>query len=168
MRTVKYLYLLSIAVLLIVQYATYTALPQMVASHFSANMMANCFVPKAQYFKSLLSTSALMNAVFLLSIIILPRFPSGLINVPNKDFWMRQENRPVLNSILTSRLFGLLTGINLIFTVLSYYVYKANMSAAKMLSWHFHVVMVAFLVFVVGGMVQMMARLRKKNTPLER
>jgi hypothetical protein len=125
-------------------------------------MAANCYVVKADYFKSLVSMFISMNLVFLVLIAVIPKIPSSLINTPNRQFWMQPKNRLVLDSILKTRLFGLLTGINLIFTILSYYVFKANMSKPIVLSSQFHVVMIAFLVIVVIGTVQLVLRLGRK------
>jgi uncharacterized membrane protein len=160
-KIIKILYLLSAAVFLILQLVTYNLLPQTVASHFGISMAANCFVAKAQYFKSLLSAFMIMNAVFIAMIVLFPRIPSSLINTPNKQFWMQPKNRPALDNILRTRLYGLLTAINLVFTILSYYVFKANMSKPVVLSSHFHVVMIAFLIVVIIGTVQFGMRLRR-------
>ena len=140
MKIIKILYLVSLVAFLILQWITYNLLPQTVASHFGVSMAANCFVAKAQYFKSLLSMFIIMNAVFIALIVLFPKIPSSLINTPNKQFWMQPKNRPILDNILRTRLYGLLTAINLIFTILSYYVFKANMSKPVVLSSHFHVV----------------------------
>ena len=163
MKNIKYFYLLSFAAFLIMQLVTYTLLPQTVASHFGVSMAANCFVAKAQYFKSLLSVFVIMNAVFIAMIVLFPKIPSSLINTPNKQFWMQPKNRPILDNILRTRFYGLLTAINLIFTILSYYVFKANMSKPVVLSSHFHVVMIAFFIIVVVGIVQLGVRLRRMS-----
>ena len=155
--------MISAAVFLVLQLVTYHLLPDRVASHFGITMAANCFVAKAQYFKSLLSVFITMNAVFIAMIALFPRTPSDLINTPNRQFWMRPENRQLFDKIFLARLYGLLTAINLIFTVLSYYVFKANMSTPVVLSSHFHVVMIAFFIVVVAGIVQLGVRLRRIN-----
>jgi uncharacterized membrane protein len=161
MKIIKYLYFISLAAFLVMQWVTYTLLPQTVASHFGVSMAANSFVAKAQYFKSLLSVFMIMNAAFIAMIVLFPRIPSNLINTPNKQFWMQPINRPILDNILRTRLYGLLTAINLIFTILSYYVFKANMSKPVVLSSHFHVVMIAFFIVVIIGTVQFGMRLRR-------
>lgn len=161
MKTIKYFYFISLAAFLVEQLVTYNLLPQTVASHFGVSMAANCFVAKVQYFKSLLSAFMIMNAVFIAMIVLLPRIPSSLINTPNRQFWMQPKNRAELDNILRTRLYGLLTGINLIFTILSYYVFKANMSKPVVLSSQFHVVMIAFFIVVIIGAVQFGMRLRK-------
>jgi uncharacterized membrane protein len=163
MKIIKYLYVISFAAFLILQWVTYTLLPQTVASHFGVSMAANCYVAKAHYFRSLLSVFMIMNAVFVAMIVFIPKIPSSFINTPNKQFWMQPKNRPVLDNILKSRLYGLLTAINLIFTILSYYVFKANMSKPVVLSSHFHVVMIAFLIVVIIGTVQFGIRLRRMH-----
>jgi hypothetical protein len=76
---------------------------------------------------------------------------------------MQPKNRPILDNILRTRFYGLLTAINLIFTILSYYVFKANMSKPVVLSSHFHVVMIAFFIIVVVGIVQLGVRLRRMS-----
>ena len=162
MNLLKTQYCVSAAVFLVVQFITYHLLPERVASHFGITMAANCFVAKAQYFKSLLSVFITMNAVFIPMIAFFPKIPSNLINTPNRQFWMKPENRRVFNNILLSRLYGLLTAINLIFTMLSYYVFKANMSNPVVLSPHFHMVMIAFFIVVAAGIVQLGVRLRRK------
>jgi uncharacterized membrane protein len=163
MKIIKTLYLLSAVAFLIMQLVTYQLLPDRVASHFGITMAANCFVAKSQYFKSLLSVFIIMNAVFIALIALFPRTPSGLINTPNRQFWMLPENRPEFDKIFLARLYGLLTAINLIFTVLSYYVFKANMSTPVVLSSHFHIVMIGFLIIVAAGIVQLGVRLRRMH-----
>jgi uncharacterized membrane protein len=160
-KLLKVLYGISVVSFLVLQLGTYALLPRMVASHFGLTMVANCYVPKADYFKTLLSLFIFMNLIFLVMIAVFPRMPSNLINTPNRQFWMNLGNKPVFVNILVSRLYGMLVLVNLLFTVLSYYVFKANLSSPVALSSDIYVVLIFFFVIVLMGTIQLVVRLSR-------
>jgi len=161
MRLLKYLYVLSVLVFSAVQMVTFPLLPQTMASHFSIHMTPNGYMPKLQYFISVVSTFALINLLSLVVTALLPGIPSPLINAPKRQFWMRPENKPAFIDIMKERFYGFLFIINSIFTIVAYLVFKANKSDPIVLNAGIHIVIIIAFVMIFFGAIQLIVRLNR-------
>jgi len=71
----------------------YPRLPARVASHFDAAGQVNAFMPKDAFFVIQLVVLGILSGMFLLVPALIVRLPPGMINVPNKDYWLAPERR---------------------------------------------------------------------------
>ena len=71
----------------------YPRLPARMASHWNAAGEANAFMPKDDFFKMHFVAAGLMAFVFLVVPLLITRLPSGMINLPNKEYWLAPERR---------------------------------------------------------------------------
>lgn len=69
----------------------YPQLPATVASHFGAGGQANGWASKEFFFGLYLGILALMVLSFAGIPVVFRRIPPGLINLPNKDYWLAPE-----------------------------------------------------------------------------
>ena len=163
MRLFKYLYIALVIVFMAMQIVTFPLQPQTVASHFNVHMMPDGYLPKLQYFLSIVTTFLLVNVCTIAVIFVLPFVPSYWINTPKKEFWMRPENKPVFIAVMKGRLYGFMAVINAMFTIMAYLVFKANQSRPVVLSGSIHWCIIIALAVMFIGAVQLIVRLNRVN-----
>jgi uncharacterized membrane protein len=111
------LFLALIAAALIQMVWYYPRLPARVASHFDAAGQVNAFMPKDAFFIIQLVVLGIMSLVFLLVPALIVRLPPGMINLPNKEYWLAPERRARTAQTLQSSLVGF-GNVMLLFLVL--------------------------------------------------
>ena len=73
--------------------ATTGSLPERVASHFGAGGAANGFMPQSGYRQFMLVFAVGVPLAVVLLISGLPRLFPGLVNIPNRDYWLAPDQR---------------------------------------------------------------------------
>ena len=133
-------------------------LPERVATQFDASGAAHGWGTRASF----LTVSILVCALVVVGIPALglaaPRGSGAGLNIPHKDYWLRDENRPELRRRLTADLlfFGGVTG--LLMAWIDVLVVRANESAVPTLGAASWVALGAYLVVVLGWTVWMMTK----------
>ena len=89
----------------------YPRLPARVAAHFDAAGQVNAFMPKDAFFAVQLVVLGILSFAFLvIPALILPalvvRLPPGMINLPNKEYWLAPERKARTAQTLQSFLVG--------------------------------------------------------------
>jgi uncharacterized membrane protein len=102
----RILFLALIAATLTQMVWYYPRLPARVASHFDAAGQVNAFMPKDAFFVIQLVVLGIMSGVFLLVPALIVRLPPGMINLPNKEYWLAPERRARTAQTLQSFLVG--------------------------------------------------------------
>lgn len=132
-------------------------LPDRVASHFDASGAANGWTTRSGYLAFDIGITALM----MIGIPMLRGLANGSgtgVNIPNRDYWFRPENRATLKRLLTGDLVFIACATGLLLTWLTISVVLANQQAVPALgSWSLLVVG-AFVVVLVGRTVWMKVR----------
>ncbi len=109
-------------------------MPDTMASHFDRSGQANGWASKTFFFVFY----AGLIALFLIIFRVLPgqfkRFPDGLINLPNKDFWLALERREATFAVIEKQmtLFGNVTMVLIIGAM--QLVFQANRAGAHRVS----------------------------------
>lgn len=105
-------------------------MPDTMASHFDGMGRANGFAPRAGFFALYAGLIALFFLIFRILPRLLGRLPDGLINLPNKEFWLAPERRESTFAVIEKQmvLFGSATLILIIVTMQM--VFQANRSGA--------------------------------------
>ncbi len=84
----------------------YPRLPALVASHFGVSGHADSYMPKQEFMRLHLGVVGLISLVLLVVPMLVVRLPPGMINLPNKDYWLAPERRAhtgrVIRGFLTS------------------------------------------------------------------
>lgn len=90
---------------LILALAAFLVSPPNVAVHFALGGKPDAWAPS--YVNALIMTA--VNALIFLSFAfvnyVTRKVPTRWINIPNRDFWMKEENLPEMHSILSSQMF---------------------------------------------------------------
>ncbi len=140
-----------------VVYAT-VKLPERIASHFGPSGAADGWSSRSSY----LIFSILLGAFILLGLPVLGRLltlDSGAgMNIPNKEYWLRPENRPELRRRLTGDMVFLGAVTGLLLSWIDLLVVQANQSAAPSLGASSWVAIGAYLAIVLGWSIWMLTK----------
>ncbi len=71
----------------------YPSLPDRVPSHFDARGVADDWMSKDSFALTMAATYALTGGFFVVLAQLLPRIPTSMINVPNREYWLAPERR---------------------------------------------------------------------------
>jgi len=67
--------------------------PAEMAAHFNVQGNPDRFVPRAEFFSYQIKTLLVMVAISLVAQLIFMVLPAGLINMPNRDYWLAPARR---------------------------------------------------------------------------
>ena len=129
-------------------------LPDRVASHFDASGVANGWMTRSGYLAFDIGLTALM----MLGIPMLRGLANGSgvgVNIPNRDYWFRPENRATLKRLMTGDLVFIACATGLLLTWLTVSVVVANQQAVPAMGSWSMLVVGAFVVVVLGRTVWM-------------
>jgi len=129
----------------------YTLLPEQVASHFGFSGMPDGWMPRAGNFFVSAGLFIFITGMMLCLAKLLRVLPSGLINIPNREYWLSDERkeRTLENVAELMNIFGI--AINLFFIFMNHMVFLAN--KAKPVRLNDNMVLLAlgiFLLFTAG------------------
>jgi uncharacterized membrane protein len=71
----------------------YPRLPDPMPSHFDVAGAVNATMPKAGFLQIHLFVTGLLTLIFFVLPALVVRLPPGMINLPNKDYWLAPERR---------------------------------------------------------------------------
>jgi uncharacterized membrane protein len=135
----------------------YPRLPERMASHFDAAGRANAFLPKPAFFILYASVLGLLSVLFLLTPMLLARLPNGMINLPNRDYWLAPERRVWALAKVQAFSVGFGNGMQLFLLLVFRDVMRANLLEVPKLSmriWVFLVLLAAFSIVWTVRMVR--------------
>ncbi|HUW30058.1 MAG TPA: DUF1648 domain-containing protein [Planctomycetota bacterium] len=95
-------FLLAFGANLVLDVILLILLPERVATHFGPGGAADSWESKEAAVLMMFAAQAGMLVIFLGIPAIEPWVPRSLVNLPNKDYWLRKENRPVLRAKLAA------------------------------------------------------------------
>ncbi|CAN1209443.1 DUF1648 domain-containing protein [Tumidithrix helvetica PCC 7403] len=154
------LVLLGLAIAQVVYY--FPLLPDTVASHFNAAGQANGASSKAAYFGLYFLVVAIAIGISLGLPNLLNLFPISIINLPNKEYWLSDDNRHSSIAYLKQSFawFGVITLLLVIFAF--QLTFLANLDPAKSFpSVWFLVGLGAYLIAIVVWTVALYKRFGK-------
>jgi hypothetical protein len=83
-------------------FASSRALPERVASHFAAGGQANGWMPRESYVAFMLAIAVVVPVLLVALLAWLPRALPGLVNLPNRAYWLAAERRDETLASLSS------------------------------------------------------------------
>jgi uncharacterized membrane protein len=125
--------------------ATYARLPERVASHFGANGVANGWMSRDGYVWFMVGVVTFVSLTMLAAFGSVRLLPSGVVNIPRRDYWLAPERRD--ETARTLLRYGLLMVglISLFFLAIHLMIVAANESQPVRLSNDVWWLLVAFL-----------------------
>jgi uncharacterized membrane protein len=138
----------------------YPRLPERMASHFDAAGRANGFLPKPAFFILYAGVLALLSVVFLLTPMLIARLPSGMINLPNRDYWLAPERRVLALAKVQAFSVGFGNAMLLFLLLVFRDVMRANLLEVPELSMRIWVFLVLLATFSIVWTVRLMRSFR--------
>ena len=130
-------------------------LPDRVATHFGPSGAADGWGTRAGYvaFDVILSAALILGLPMLVTLILAE---SGVgLNIPHKEFWLREENRPLLRRRLTGDMLFIGGATGLLLSWIDIEVVRANTLATPAMGASSWIAILLFVVVVVGYTVWM-------------
>ena len=145
----------------------YAQLPNVVASHFNARGAANGWQTKQAFFQVLVGMSALAALLGFAIPQIIVRVPTQFINLPNKDYWLAQDQREETLEWLKAYFGWLACGIYVVMIVAFDYAAQSNLHPNQPPNvGRLIYTLVGFSTFVIVWLVSMFRRFAHvPNTP---
>jgi hypothetical protein len=138
-----------------------TVLPDVVASHFDAAGHANGWMPRAWFIRFYAGITFFLTGTFLLAGLAMSGLNPDRINLPNREHWLSPERRAETLAWISdwSRWMGV--GALLLIACVVHLAGQANLGGTGELGGGAAALLVAFIVFSIGMLVQMMLRFAK-------
>lgn len=162
MRLARIILIFSIAVFVAQCVFYYPNLPEKMATHFNGAGEANGWMSKNNFF--LLQTGILLLIVLEFTILpwLIGKFPTALINMPNKEYWFAEERRPKTIRILGHFFEWFSTALLALFIGINQLVFRANLTGENLSSSSW-LILGAFLVFVIVWLINFVRRFKIKE-----
>jgi uncharacterized membrane protein len=138
----------------------YPALPMRMASHFDIMGRADAFMPKDDFVKVQLGAVGLLSLMFLLVPVLIVRLPAGMINLPNKDYWLAPERRAQTARVIQGHLVGFGNAMLLALFVVFGDVMRASRMPVPRLSHRVWVMLILLAVFLIVWTVRFVRAFR--------
>ena len=124
MRT---LFIVTILANIVFAFGSLPWMPEKIAVHFSLDGTPNRFEPPIVTAMMMSVTVIFTGAIFLGISLLAPIMPPNLWNMPNRDYWLNDENRPqtIRRVCCSLELMGILT--MLLFLLLQWEFVRANL-----------------------------------------
>jgi len=158
MRTM--MLLLGIAVLLAAWY--YPQLPERVASHFDGQGNANGWMQREGFMVFYAMLFVVLGATFAGSARLMRILPDGMINLPNRKYWLAEERREESIASLESSLLRMGNATLLFMLLMMFDTFEANLQDEVRLSPFFWPVLLLYFVYLGWLIVQMYRRFSRK------
>jgi uncharacterized membrane protein len=125
-------------------------LPEKVATHFSLGGVSDSWNTRESYVLILL---AIEIPLFLLQLFIPARIlkiPERIVNLPNKEYWFKPENKPRMQALFANRMTQMGTFFFLFLAAVQWLVINANLSnPVRLKESLFLPIMVAFILYML-------------------
>ena len=158
MKILKYTFLLSAVVFILLQINYYPQMPDKVAVHFNVHGQVNGWMPK----NTNLISGCIIIAIITLSISGIPylikNMLDNLISLPNKEYWFNGDNKERLIEILSKDLYSIGLAINFFMIFIFHQLYRFNMHEINSVSI---IGLVPLLIIIFGFTIHLLIRLNK-------
>ena len=150
---------LGVAVAAVFVWFTGGPLPEVVASHFGATGVANGFMPRGEYMGLMLTLVITVPLLFGLSAKLATVLPVGLVNLPNREFWLATGRRPQTLQSLVRLCVPYALGVAVFLCFVHWLVVQANASEPVQLSSP--ALLAGLAVFGIGTLAWVLALRRR-------
>lgn len=145
LKLARVLFIISILISLLLPVFLYEQLPDRMATHFALNNQADGWMNKTSYLFFHYGLTFFFSFLFMGFAYLLPKLPSSLINIPNKDFWLNEKRKRFTLDVLQTLLFYLGTLCIILFVTLFFSVFLANIDGSNKLSSFSWILILVFL-----------------------
>ena len=145
----------------------YPLLPESIAVHFGSSGEPNGWSDKTEFVMTYGASELFIVLLGVASGLLLRKTPPGLVNIPNRDYWLSPERRHETVAFLSNQVVWI-EAITLAFLIaIAQLVFKENLGdAPPRLSGDFWYVLAAFVGATVWFTVRIILRFRTRKLPV--
>jgi uncharacterized membrane protein len=138
----------------------YPQLPERVATHFGAGGRADAWSDRQGFLLTYGLAVGGLAVLFLGLALLLPRFPSGWTNIPNRDYWFAPERKAATVRCVSRELL-MMGAATLLFLVAMFHLgMQASMAGHDRMGGGHWVALLGFLLYASAWAVRLMLRFR--------
>jgi len=160
-KRVRKVYIFVFVVNIIFLAASLFILPERAAMHFSGGGQPDSFGSKYFFAAVLAISESFIFAVFLFIPYLVMKSPPGLMNLPNKKYWLREENRDALKLKISILFYEFGTVFFVFMFAANFLAVKANLSEpVKLDNRLFFSILIVLLLYTAYWSVKFMLSFR--------
>lgn len=141
----------------------YQFLPEKAAAHFAFSGKADAWMPKGFLTIFNICIYFLISGILVTFAYAFKYFPENTINLPNKNFWLNQENKLSTYNYLKNWTLKLTNILCSFFLLLLIFTLEANFTDRKQLPFLFPVVFIVLMIVITYHTVSLYKKFRVKN-----
>jgi len=154
-------FLIAFAANVVLDIILLISLPERAASHFGPGGAPDSWASKETAVLMVFAVQALMLIIFLAIPAIEPWVPRSLVNLPNKEYWLREENRPALRAKLAAFCYEFGIALFTLLLAVSLLMLQANLSDPVRLNEAIFIpLLVVFLLYTIYRSVRFLRAFR--------
>ncbi len=123
----------------------YNLLPERAATHYNFEGQPDAWSSKSLIILINVGVIILFAILFRFLIFITPKLPEGLINLPNKYYWLSDRRKVETYKIITNFLFWTVDISLLFFVFLFLLIYRANINNYSSIAPEIWILMIAYI-----------------------
>ena len=139
----------------------YPMLPEVVASHFDGAGRANGWMPRESFAVLYVLLFLVMGVLFVGGTQLLGRIPDGLINLPNREYWLAPERREQSIADIGNSLLRIGQATVLFLLVVMLDTFEANLHPPVQLTLPFWPLLLLYLAVITWQTVWLLRRFRR-------
>jgi len=157
MKALRFLWMLSVAALIVQVVYGYTDLPERLASHFDSSGRADGWSSRDSFIATWYGVIVLVNIWPLVIGPMMRKLPPGLLSLPNKEYWLADDTRrEIAIGITRAMLAGIMFATNLLLLMAFDYTLAMNAGGEATFNiWFGMIVQITLTTgIVIWGMVR--------------
>ncbi len=162
-RIIKLIWILSLALLAIQAFYYYSQLPEEIASHFDSSGQPDGFSGKTEFYILWIIILFSVNIWVSLTNLIVKQIPPEYINIPNKKYWLENEERKNrLVQILFSSLGMIFIATNILLIMVFHQIVISNLGGEFDLN--VSAIIIPYLFVIAIAITYLLRALMKSNS----
>lgn len=139
----------------------YNSLPEQVGSHFNLIGNVDSWMNKNSFYQTYYIQLLFMIFLFVLINLIIKKVPHGLINIPNKKYWLEQNRKDLAITAIKNFIY-LIGSFTIFFTTITFgNVYIVNINSSNNLGSTTWINLSIFIIGMVYLIIKMYAHFNK-------
>ncbi len=163
MSTAKYLFLIATLLLFFEFVFYFPVLPGKIAAHFNFEGFADAWYDKPNYYLFFLLVYVLTAGSLAVIAYSIPFLPNSLINIPNRDVLLNNDNRKKTLKIISDHIFHIGTVTIFLLIATNYFIFQLNVKGENFLPRSIFILLFAYLLFVAVIFIHLFKKLRSPD-----
>jgi uncharacterized membrane protein len=138
----------------------YNELPETVATHFGAGGAPDAWSTRDGWTVSYLVLVGIVSGIFAALVLLMPRLPASVVNIPNRDYWLAPERRATTWRHMGEALLVFGSATNLFDVGIMHLTVVANRSISGELPGSFWVLFTIYMIFTAGWVIWLVRRFK--------